>query len=293
MDEHTDESFRAQVERLVAAGKLTAEEAGHLLEDSGQGGTTFEPSVPDEATAAEAFSRAETPPDLDLQVSGYSLTVIHDLALSQPQLSANRDGELALTATAQGWRVMRVRQPEHLTQALRAILTLPCTPRHVRAQVEGGQLTLPDLGGELVADVSGGHLRMGRAASLQAQVNGGNLSAAEVTGPTLLNVNGGNLTLEGGQALIASVNGGNLRWTGQLRGGEHRLEVNAGNATLHLLPGSSVQLGAEVTVGAFRADFPTHKSGGLLNTRHTGQLGNGDGQLSCRVAAGQIKVVTV
>jgi hypothetical protein len=158
--------------------------------------------------------------------------------------------------------------------------------------VNGGNLTLPDIGGEMNADVNGGNIRMGRAASLRADVNGGNLTAAEMGGPTHLSVNGGNLTLEGAHTLNASVNGGNLRWAGQLTGGHHRLEVSAGNATLHLLPGSSVRLDADVTVGAFKADFPTQKSGGFVNTRYGGQLGGGEAHLSCRVAAGQIKVVT-
>lgn len=292
MDEPHQESFRAQVERLVAAGKLTAGEAASLLEGGGEEETAPRPDSPDGFSPEEASRPADTLSDLELPVGGYSLTVIHDPALSRPHLSANRDGELELQTTPTGWRVVRVGRPDPQGQTLRAILTMPSMPRHVRARVEGGHLTLPDMTGEMVAEVSGGDVRMGRAASLQAQVNGGHLSAAGVTGPAHLKVNGGHLTLEGGQALNASVNGGHLRWTGQLTGGEHRLEVNAGNATLHLLPGSSVQVGAEVTVGAFRADFPTHRSGGLLNTRHTGQLGSGDGQLSCRVAAGQIKVVT-
>ncbi|MBB5236091.1 hypothetical protein HNQ09_003559 [Deinococcus budaensis] len=58
------------------------------------------------------------------------------------------------------------------------------------------------------------------------------------------------------------------------------------------MPGSSVQLDADMTVGAFKADFPTQRQGGFLNTRHAGQLGGGEAHLSCRVTAGQLKVVT-
>lgn len=292
MNEHANESFREQVERLVAEGKLTAEEAAGLLETDGNGPEDFSASPADLYITSTSAGNGDVPPDLDLRVTGYNLSVVFDAGVSQPQLSANRDGELSLTATAEGWKVTRIGRPPHHGESLRAILTVPFAPRHVRARVEGGNLTLPDLGGEVRAEVSGGNVRMGRAASLQANVNGGNLTAAEMGGPTHLTVNGGNLTLEGGQALTASVNGGNLRWTGHLTGGDHRLEVNAGNATLHLLPGSSLNVQAEVTVGAFKADFPTHKSGGFLNNRYTGQLGGGAAQLSCRVAAGQVKVVT-
>ena len=147
-------------------------------------------------------------------------------------------------------------------------------------------------GSGMVAEVNGGTVRLGRAASLQAEVSGGTLVAAELGGPTHVRVNGGSLSLEGARTLDATVNGGNLNWTGCLTGGHHRVEVNAGNVALHLLPGSSVAVQADVTVGAFKADFPTQKRGGFLNTQHVGQLGAGEAQLSCRVAAGQIKVVT-
>ncbi|WP_272976045.1 hypothetical protein [Deinococcus geothermalis] len=288
MDEHHDESFRAQVERLVAEGKLTPEEAAGLLE--GPLGETAPPE--DRPVLRPVADASDTPPDLRLKVSGYSLTVLHDSALSQPRLSANREGELSLTATPDGWQVRRIQRHSGDHSPLKAILSVPFVPRNVATQVEGGSLTLPDVGGEVRAEVNGGHVRMGRAASLQADVNGGNLNAADIAGPAHLTVNGGNLSLEQAASLNASVNGGNLRWAGQLTQGDHRLEVNAGNATLHLLPGSNVHLDADVTVGAFKADFPTHRSGGFLNTRHSGQLGSGDARLSCRVAAGQIKVVT-
>ncbi|EYB69423.1 hypothetical protein DEIPH_ctg008orf0160 [Deinococcus phoenicis] len=285
MNEYANESFRAQVDRLVAEGKLTPEEAAGLLE-----GNAVDSPAP--VPALQVAETGDTPPDLRLKVSGYSLTVIHDPAVPQPHLGANREGELSLTALPEGWQVARTHPLQGSHSLLKAILTVPFAPRHVAAQVEGGNLTLPDLTGELRADVNGGNIRMGSALSLQADVNGGNLNAATIHGPAHLTVNGGNLTLEQAGSLNASVNGGNLKWAGQLTQGDHRVEVNAGNATLHLLPGSSVQLDADVTVGAFKADFPTHRSGGFLNTRHSGQLGGGDAQLSCRVAAGQVKVVT-
>jgi hypothetical protein len=291
MNEDANESFRAQVDRLVAEGKLTAEEAAGLLE-----GTEVESAALDPREIKAHYTASgddDTPPDLTLEVTGFTLQVVVDSSVIGPQLHANEEGLLLLEAVADGWRVAR-RPDQKLAgwSNLRAILTLPFAPRHVRARVEGGNLTLPDLGGEMLADVNGGNLRMGRAASLRADVNGGNLTATEMGGPTHLSVNGGNLTLEGAHTLNASVNGGNLNWAGRLTGGDHRVEVNAGNATLHLLPGSSVQLDADVTIGAFKADFPTHKQGGFLNTRHAGQLGSGDARLSCKVAAGQIKVVT-
>ncbi len=281
------EDFRSQVQRLVAEGKLTAEEAAGLLE--GMSTDAPEAQMP---APADAHQDSEIPPDLVLKVSGYTLTVLHDGSLGAPHLSASEDGVLRLSGTPKGWQVQRADHLGGHWGNLKAILTLPFAPRHVRAAVEGGNLTLPDLGGEMHAEINGGNIRMGRAASLNAEVNGGNLTAAEMGGPTHLSVNGGNLTLTGAHSLNASVNGGNLRWAGVLAGGNHRVEVNAGNATLHLLPGTSLRVDADVTVGAFKADFATSKSGSFMNTRHTGQLGSGEATLACRVAAGQVKLLT-
>lgn len=291
-DNTQSEEFRAQVERLVAEGKLTPEEAHGLLD-----GTDLTPTEP--ATAAqyrelpEGTIAGDVPPDLRLDVSGYTLQVIIEPSLSQPQLHVNEEGRVMLEATPRGWHVARQRGQQHAGwSGVKAILSVPFMPRHVKAEVNGGNLTLPDLEGEMIADVNGGNVRMGGAASLKADVNGGNLNAAEMAGPTNLNVNGGNLTLSGAHALNASVNGGNLKWAGVLSGGDHRVEVNAGNATLHLMHGTSLRVDADVTVGAFKADFPTQKTGSFVTTRHTGQLGSGDATLSCKVAAGQVKLVS-
>lgn len=289
-DAKTPEDFRSQVQRLVAEGKLTPEEAAGLLE-----GTDERPTEsPTVAQYVQAVHDANdnSPANLLLKVTGYGLSVVEDASLSAPQLSANRDGELALSATEDGWIVERVRRHENGWNGLRAILTVPFTPQHVKAEIHGGNLNLPDISGEMRADVNGGNIRMGNAASLWAEVNGGNLNAEDIGGPTHLNVNGGNITLVGARSLNASVNGGNLKWAGLLQSGDHRVEVNAGNATLQLFPGSSLRLAADVTVGSFKADFPTNKQGGFVNTRHTGQLGSGEAFLSCKVAAGQVKVVT-
>lgn len=287
------DDFRTQVQRLVTEGKLTPEEAQGLLEgnDPVAADTPGRPLHLREVPPTT--DSTDTPPDLLLDVSGYTLQVLTDSTLDRPHLHANEDGRLLLEATPHGWRVAR--RPESRLVGfsnLKAILSVPFDPRHTRAEVSGGNLTLPNLSGEMIADINGGNLTMGRAASLQASVNGGNLTAADMAGPTTLTVNGGNLTLTGAHALNASVNGGNLKWTGVLGGGDHRVEVNAGNATLHLLPGSSLRVEADVTVGAFKADFPTQKSGGFVTTHHAGQYGSGAALLSCKVAAGQVKVVT-
>lgn len=290
MNEQANEGFRAQVERLVAEGKLTPEEGQELL---GEPEGMAAEDAPENMAAHYTASGEDTPPDLHLDVSGFTLRVVLDSGVVSPQLHASEDGKLLLEARPDGWRVARRPGQEHIGwSSVSAVLSLPFSPRHVRARVSGGNVTLPDLGGELVAQVSGGNVRAGRAASLQAEVSGGNLTAAELSGPTQVSVNGGNLSLEGARTLNATVNGGHLKWAGCLTGGEHRAEVNGGSATLRLLPGSSVTVEADVTVGSFKADFPTERRGSFMTMQHTGRLGAGEAHLSCRATAGQIKVVT-
>lgn len=299
MDAH--DSFRAQVERLVAEGKLTAEEAQDLLSAEAEP-KSAQTAPPASGTAEPSYAvtlhgdGSGTPPDLRLDVTGYSLSVIVDPSLSAPSLSANRPDELQLSATSAGWRVERRpldRPGIGLWPHLKAILSLPFQPRNAHAEVSGGNLTLADLTGEARLEVSGGNLRMGTAASLNADVNGGNLTAGDIAGTARVRVNGGNLSLTHAESLDAGVNGGNLKWAGRLLSGQHRVEVNGGNATVQLSPDSSVKVAADVTVGSFRADFPTTRSGGMLNARFEGQLGSGQASLSGAVAAGQLKLVTV
>lgn len=285
----SSDSFRTQVQRLVAEGKLTAEEAEGLLEGTGESQT---PSDTIAQYVQAVQSGGSVGQNLTLKIEGYMLKVVQDSTLSAPTLNTNRAGELQLTANANGLTLERTRHHQEFWPALKAILSLPFRPQHVKVEIDGGSLSLPDIGGEMRAEVNGGNITMGAATALQAEVNGGNLNAGDVQGPTKLEVNGGNLSVNHATTLDAEVNGGNLRWTGLLTGGTHRAEVNAGNATLNLLPGSGVRLDAEVTLGNFRADFPTQKRGGFMESRYSGQLGSGEALLRCEVSAGQIKLLT-
>ena len=302
MNEQGAEDFRSQVQRLVADGKLTPEEARGLLADLETPDPVslqkdHEPTPAAESPSAEAAGAPHAQPalaDLTLRVSGYTLTVVHDEGVPVPQLSANHEGELRLSGGPGGWTVERQRRGHDARHwpPLQAILSVPFLPRQVRARVEGGGLTLPELRGELRAEINGGSLRVGRALALKAEINGGNLGAEEIEGHTEVRVNGGNLSVGGARSLNASVNGGNLTWTGELRGGDHRVEVNAGNVSLHLRGTSSLRLDANVTLGALRTSFPTQKSGGFMASRYTGQLGDGAARLSCQVTAGQLSVTS-
>ncbi|AWN24100.1 hypothetical protein DKM44_13385 [Deinococcus irradiatisoli] len=331
-EEHTggqhaadQQTFRRQVETLVAQGKLTPEEAADLLgEDlsSAQQAAPVsldkpaEPQPPEAPTppampsmpsmpAAVApligklvnklvkevapHQESATPDDLRLDVAGYSLIVSTDPSLSAPVLSGETEG-LSLRSSAKGWSVEQERGLGLRFGSRRATLSLPFTPRHVRAEVAGGQVVLPDITGELQADVSGGNLRVGDVGHLKAEISGGNLNAGAVAGNLHLEINGGNGKVERSQTLIAEINGGMLNWNGLLSEGQHRVEVNGGAANLTLEAGSSVQLSAEVTVGQLVSNFPTSKRGGMLNASYIGTLNGGAAGLSCQVSAGQIRL---
>jgi|GEM_PF-2072225 len=280
------ESFAANVERLVAEGKLTEAEAAELLEPAHEpAAAAVRPPV--------LLGKQETggiPEDLHLEVAGYSLSVVHDPSLHGPQLSASQDGLLDLRSGPDGWTVKRLQHGWELR--LRAVLSLPWSPRNVRAEVSGGSLTLPELRGAAYLEVSGGNATLSAAAELRGEISGGNLMAGEVSGDLRLEVSGGNATIERASALRAEVNGGNLSWSGRLDTGSHSVEVNGGQATLRLSEASSVEVRAESTLGGVSASFPLQKSGGMMHATYHGLLGSGGARLKCEVNAGQIRLMS-
>jgi hypothetical protein len=300
------ESFGAHVERLVAEGKLTAAEAAELLDPVEAAPSTQQPSAEQsnqqtvQLAKEAAFDQSQTasgqpaagtvPPDLRLEVEGYSLQVVHDPSLSAPRLTASKSGVLELRAGPAGWSIERAQHG--LFWGLKAVLSLPFVARDVQAEVSGGNLTLASISGQARLEVSGGNATLGTSGSLRAEVSGGNLSAGAVTGSLELEVNGGNLSVAHSAALRAEVNGGQLSWAGRLGSGKHSLEVNGGQATLRLDAESSVTVEAESTLGGVSASFPLQKSGGMMHSTYSGVLGGGEARLRCEVNAGQIRLVS-
>ncbi len=315
--------FVCKSKTLVAQGKLTPEEAADLLGEGAEASGPADLNTPPEPAQQPAqphfvagpqmpnipgipavapmlgklvnklvrevapHQESDTPDDLRLEVAGYSLIVSVEPGLSTPQLGGDTEG-LSLRSSAKGWTVDQERGLRFGNR--RVTLSVPFAPRHVRAEVSGGQLVLPDVLGELQAEVSGGNLRAGNVGHLKAEISGGNLNAGAVAGNLHLEINGGNGKVERSRTLIAEVNGGMLNWAGLLTEGQHRVEVNGGAANLTLETGSSLQLSAEVTVGQLVSNFPTTKRGGMLNATYSGILGSGAAALSCQVSAGQVRL---
>jgi Putative adhesin len=285
--EPVKESFGAHVERLVAEGKLTAAEGADLLEPVHDEPVQAAPAV---QLAKAVYSGGSVPPDLQLEVEGYSLQVVHDPSLSAPRLTSSKDGVLELRGGASGWSIERTEYG--MTWGLKAVLGLPFVARDVEAEVSGGNLTLSSISGHARLEVSGGNITVAETGSLRAEVSGGNLSAGAVTGSLELEVNGGNLSVAHSASLRAEINGGQLSWAGRLDSGRHTVEVNGGQATLRLDGGSSVTVEAESTLGGVSASFPLRKTGGMMHSTYSGVLGGGEAKLNCEVNAGQIRLVT-
>ena len=285
--EPVKEPFAAHVERLVAEGKLTAAEGADLLEPVHDEPVQAAPAV---QLSKAAYTGDSVPPDLRLEIEGYSLQVVHDPSLSAPRLSASKEGVLELCGGTSGWSIGRT--DSGMVWGLKAVLGLPFVARDVEAEVSGGNLTLSSISGLARLEVSGGNITVAETGSLRAEVSGGNLSAGAVTGPLELEVNGGNLSVAHSASLRAEINGGQLSWAGRLDSGRHTVEVNGGQATLRLDAASSVSIEAESTLGGVSASFPLHKTGGMMHSTYSGALGSGEAKLKCEVNAGQIRLVT-
>lgn len=280
-DTTPNEDFRSQVERLVAEGKLTAEEAAGLLHPA------EEDSAPDFPTPPEGPGTDRA--NLHLEISGYTLQVVHDPHLPAPQLNATRPEELMLEATPDGWKVSRTPGHRHTGWSdLRAILTVPFQPQNVRGLVGGGSLNLPALRGEAHLKIGGGSVTLHSAHALNASIGGGSLKAGAVHGGTQLTIGGGSARIEEGRALNATVAGGSLAWQGHLSEGQHTVTVAGGSARLDLAPGSSVTLNGQATAGNLKADFPTTRTGQFATHRYHGVLGGGSATLNVRVTGGSV-----
>lgn len=289
MNEQANEGFRAQVERLVAEGKLTPEEGHELLGEPEAGDEPAAPEVPDAVPAV--WAPEQVPPHLILDVGGYTLRVVVDGRVPGPHLNASEDGRLTLEATPRGWRVGRQGHERFFGwSTLSAILTVPFEPHDAQVSVGGGSVSLPELRGSAHLRIGGGSVSLGGAATLQAHIGGGSLRAGDIAGPAALKVAGGSAQLGDTGDLVGTVAGGSLAWSPRLLGGEHTLSVSGGSARIDLQPGSSVDLNAQATAGSVKASFPLQKSGQYATYTYTGVLGDGGASLRVKVAGGSLAV---
>lgn len=289
------DNFREQVQKLVAEGKLTAEEAEALLgarvsserasndrvppapQPAGDTRNTHDDApislVKAESGADIVASGGAVPPRLHLHVAGYSLEVIVEEGRSAPELRVNVEGRLQLLGNGEGWHVSRIpktwedRSDGWVERVLQGFIQE--APLRAELRVPTG------------------------ITEVEAKVQGGNLSLAGVPGATVhAKVQGGNLTLADAGEVQAKVQGGNLNWNALVQRGNHDLVVQGGNANLKLLPGSSLRLDGDVTAGNLSAaGFPVTKTGrDPVSASYQGVLEDGRASLSLKVQGGNIRI---
>lgn len=88
--------------------------------------------------------------------------------------------------------------------------------------------------------------------------------------------------------LDLALSGGNLEAGLFLRDGEHRLEVRAGNAELRFLPGSDLEVEAQVRLGGLEVAGPWRQVAAHGGRRWS--LGEGKAKLGARVAMGNLEL---
>ncbi|GAB5603388.1 hypothetical protein FJNA_19140 [Thermus sp. FJN-A] len=127
-----------------------------------------------------------------------------------------------------------------------------------------------------------GRLRVPEGAEVVLSAKGSHVALAGVAlkGRAL----GANLEGEGLLGLDLALAGGNLRASLLLKEGTHRLEVQAGNATLRFLPGSDLEVEAQALLGSLEVTGPWHQAAPRWS------LGEGKAKLRAKVAMGHLEL---
>lgn len=153
-------------------------------------------------------------------------------------------------------------------------------------EAEGGGVTQE--GGIPVYRVSlgKGRLRVPEGAVVLLLAMGSHVKLARVVlaGRAL----GANLKGDGLLGLDLALSGGNLEAGLLLRDGEHRLEVRAGRAELRFLPGSHLEVEAQVRLGGLKVAGPWRQEAAPGGRRWS--LGEGKAKLRAKVVMGNLEL---
>lgn len=256
-------SERERIQVLLEEGRITQEEADLLLEALAEV----------EAAEAEAQAEPTLPPPprsssgqparwLRAEVSGRNLEVRVDPTLSEPKLVGEaelqaRGTDYLLEARHKGPKTWHTDQWNAHERPL--IVTLP-----------GGM--------GLDVDLSAGTLIASDLPYLRAEVRAGNLVGHNLSG------------------IDAEVKAGNLEAELRLTGGQHRVQVKAGNATLSLLPGSDYEAVGDVVMGHFECGgkHRMDKMRGMPGKRESFNIleGQGKARLELLVKMGNLNLLT-
>ena len=182
-------------------------------------------------------------------------------------------------------------------------------------KTSGGNVTVGDLTGEMLAKTSGGNVKLGNIdGTVEAGTSGGNVTLGSCTGDTKLRTSGGNVRAEkivgradlgtsGGDirvqlvenTLSAHTSGGNVEAVigGALKG-DCSLGTSGGEVRVTVDRAAAFQLDAATSGGSVRADglTITLDGGGAGKSRLSGKVNGGGPLLKLRTSGGSIRVTT-
>ncbi|HUJ43313.1 MAG TPA: DUF4097 family beta strand repeat-containing protein [Opitutaceae bacterium] len=182
-------------------------------------------------------------------------------------------------------------------------------------KTSGGNITVGDLTGEMLAKTSGGNVKLGNIdGTVDAGTSGGNVSLGSCTGDTKLRTSGGNVRAEkivgradlgtsGGDirvqlvenTLSAHTSGGNVEAAigGALKG-DCSLGTSGGEVRVTVDKAAAFQLDAATSGGSVRADglTITLDGGGVGKSHLSGKVNGGGPVLKLRTSGGNIRVET-
>ncbi len=247
-------SEQERIQALLQAGKITQQEADLLLSALEEGDAAAQQA---DQNISEAVGQAQYAPPQQPQGLRWAR-----VKLTAGQLEARLDPNIQ-TPVVEG--------PAEVQQKGADLEVMP--------ETTGGSL----LGG-LLGRVGSLELRLPPGWGLEVDSKAAEI---EVEGVAFLRgrVAAGNVELKAVEGLDLEVTAGNIEGSLRLHEGQHRLRVSMGNAELDLLPGSSVRLEANVSLG-------NQEIRGFDRTAHgtTRQLGEGRAALEVTVRVGNLEV---
>lgn len=283
MNRHEPGSEQERVEALFASGRISREQADRLL-DALQASDAAEEELaglkddaaarPDAGSATrETAADTGTPQELVaiaagplkwLEISTFAgdIDVKADPGLQEPAI---RHGELKLT------------------------------PEGARVSMEGdGQTDFLD---RLIEGFSKSSLKIRIPADwgVRFDVKGGDIDIEGPVAAVVGHLVAGDLEIEDTRAADVSVTAGEAEVGLRADSGEHQVRVRVGNASVRLLPGSSLRVDMNVNIGSIKArDLDRHSQG--IGMRAAGTVtngGTGEGTLNIDVLTGEAELRAV
>jgi hypothetical protein len=179
----------------------------------------------------------------------------------------------------------------------------------------GGNITVRDLAGRMLARTSGGNIKYGDIdGSIDGGTSGGNVDLGSCTGDTRLHTSGGNVRAEkivgkadlgtsGGDIVVklvenvldANTSGGNVEaGIGGALKGDCSLGTSGGDVKVTVDKAAAFRLDASTSGGSVRAEglTITLDGGGAGRSHLSGNVNGGGPLLKLRTSGGSIRVVT-